>query len=170
MGEAKRRKAKAIQGFEGLDAYLRGLGIDTSQFGFYDQDAFTEAERKEPEFLENYAQWVALRPRDEAYNRHARDVVGCLSDRLAQSLKADAFDGGCVAAAGMMTRMLDRLGVWSFGVVGSIILEVESRDLWRGLQIADIPDFPGAALGHSWVGCAALQNRRCRDRDPTMAR
>jgi hypothetical protein len=51
----------------------------------------------------------------------------------------------------MLPRILDRLGVWSFGLKGSMIAEVEHEELWRGQSMCDIPDFPGAELGHAWV-------------------
>lgn len=51
----------------------------------------------------------------------------------------------------MMQRILDRLGVWSFGLKGSMIAEVAQEELWRGQSMCDLPDFPGAELGHAWV-------------------
>ncbi|WGR61471.1 hypothetical protein E3U26_12555 [Paracoccus ferrooxidans] len=51
----------------------------------------------------------------------------------------------------MMQRILDRLGVWSFGLKGSMIAEVAREELWRGQSMCDIPDFLGAELGHAWV-------------------
>jgi hypothetical protein len=151
MGEAKRRQLGAASAFERLDAELKGHGIDTTQFGFYDQQTFLAREAEDNTFLEKYAQWVGLRPRDEAYDQHVRRVVPRLAEIVARALRKDGMQGGCVAASGMLTRMLDRLGVWNFGVAGSLILEVEKAKLWRGLQSVDDEDFPDAALGHSWV-------------------
>jgi hypothetical protein len=151
MGEAKRRRLRTASDFDRLNADLKMRGIDTTQFAFYDQKAFLASEVRDPTFLENYAKWVALRPRDEAYNNHVRNVVPRLTEIIATALRKDGMQGGCVAASGMLTRMLDRLGVWSFGVAGSLTLEVERAKLWRGLQCVDDKDFPDAALGHSWV-------------------
>ena len=151
MGEAKRRKLKEGNAFEQLDRALRQLGIETAEFGFYDLENFLRAEQADPSFLEQYARWVMLSPRDDAYTSHVRDVVPRLTEMLAATLQSDGMEGRCVAAAGMMTRMLDRLGVWCFGVAGCLTLEVKSRGLWRGLATVDDLDFPGAALGHSWV-------------------
>jgi hypothetical protein len=101
--------------------------------------------------LRNYARWVSFRPRDRSYDARVRDVVPRLSGIVAEVFTRDSMEGGCVAASGMICRMLDRLGIWSFGVTGSLTLEVERYRLWRGLQFMDDPDFPGAALGHAWV-------------------
>jgi hypothetical protein len=151
MGEAKRRRASEMDNFEAVNSRLCSYGVDTSQFGFYDQPNFLARERQDSALLEQYAKWVLLRPRDDAYDRHVRDVAPRLSNIVVSALEADGYERGCVFAAGMLTRMLDRLGVWSFAVAGSTTLEVKNHDLWRGLHIFDDPDFPGAELGHVWV-------------------
>jgi hypothetical protein len=51
----------------------------------------------------------------------------------------------------MMPRILDRLGIWSFGLKGSLTMEVPAREIWRGQALIDEPDFNGAELGHAWV-------------------
>ncbi len=151
MGEAKRRRGQEGGKFEVVERCLRNLGIDTSDFGFYDSEAFLRAESADASFLEQYAHWVALRPRDPAYDTHVRDVVPRLTNLLAETLRADGMIGGCVAAVGMMTRVLDRLKVWSFGVHGCLTLEVKSQKLWRGFATCDDVDFEGGVQGHSWV-------------------
>jgi hypothetical protein len=153
MGEAKRRREAAEGAFGRLDAELKSYGILTDRFGFYDQDAFVERERERPDFLEQYAMWVLQRPVEAAYEKRVREIVPRLGDLVSRSFAADGFQGGCVAASGMISRMLDRLGVWSFGLSGSTIFEVKKENIWRGLQSVDFPDFPGAVIGHAWV-CA----------------
>jgi hypothetical protein len=137
--------------FKSLDKRLRRFGIDTSQFGFYDQPAFLKEERRNSSFLEDYARWVLLRPRDEAYDRHAREVVPKLVQILAAAFKKDSIEGGCVGASGMLTPMLNRLGIWSFGLSGSTILAVPKHNIVRGLYRLDTRAFPDAVLGHAWI-------------------
>lgn len=151
MGEAKRRRNASGGEFQLLDHTLHQMGIDTSQFGFYDQPAFVESERKDPSLLELYARWIKARPRDAAYEQHVREIVPRVAEALADAFRKDNFIGSCVPAAMMLSRILDRLEVWSFGVRGSLILEHQENKLWRGLQVIDDPDFPNAALGHAWV-------------------
>lgn len=67
MGEARRRKLNKNYEFEQLNGELASLGIDTDNFGFFDQDEFVSQEQRDPRFLEKYARWVDLRPRDAAY-------------------------------------------------------------------------------------------------------
>lgn len=153
MGEAKRRKKLSIARFHQLDKQLTSLGVKTDQFGFCDQPAFLNAELHSPALLEVYAKWVMLRPRDPQYDLHVKTVVPKLANIIAQVLEEDRLEGSCEMACSLLTKGLDRLGVWSIGLVGSSTFEVKEKGIWRGLHTVDRPDFPGARLGHTWV-CA----------------
>lgn len=150
MGEAKRR-AENPPDHVSIDERLRQLGVDTTLFGFYDQPAFLAAEQHDGTFLEQYALWVQTRPRTADYDARVRDIVPRLAELLADLFEREDMQHSCVHVSSMMSRILDRLGIWSFGLKGSMIAEVAREDLWRGQSICDIPDFPGAELGHSWV-------------------
>lgn len=151
MGEAKRRKSSIGAQHEALDKGLRDFGINTSQFGFYDQPAFIAQEARDPAFLETYARWVQTRPRTTEYDQRVRSVVPRLGAVLAAQFEANDMQRSCVAASSMMPRILDRLGIWSFGLKGSLTMEVPAREIWRGQALIDEPDFNGAELGHAWV-------------------
>jgi hypothetical protein len=151
MGEAKRRKQ--ANEFQLLEQRLLALGVDTGEFGFIDQPAFLAAEQRDPSLLESYAKWVMLRPRAPDYDAHVRTTVPKLAKLVASVLEEDKLEGACEMACSLMTKGLDRLGVWSIGLVGSSTFEVKERGIWRGLHTVDHRDFPGARLGHTWV-CA----------------
>mgnify|MGYP000023534362 FL=1 len=153
MGEAKRRKNGNEAKFRRLDQQLTGAGVNTDQFGFCDGEAFLAAEQRDPSLLETYAQWVMLRPRDREYDAHVRETVPKLAQLVATVLEEDTLEGSCEMACSLLTKSLDRLGVWSVGMVGSSTFEVKDQDIWRGLHTVDRADFPGARLGHTWV-CA----------------
>ncbi|WP_209427605.1 hypothetical protein [Pararhodobacter sp. SW119] len=151
MGEAKRRAAARKLEHATVDQRLRRLGIDTAKFGFYDQPAFLAEERHNGEFLDQYAIWVKSRPRTAEYDERVRDIVPRLAELLADLFERRNMHRSCVHASSMMQRILDRLGVWSYGLKGSMIMEVECEDLWRGQCMCDTSDFAGAELGHAWV-------------------
>lgn len=151
MGEAKRRGEARASVHSTVDERLRRVGIDPSQFGFYDQPAFMAEERRDGQFLEQYALWVQSRPRSTDYDERVRTIVPRLAEFLADLFEREEVQRSCVHVSSMMPRILDRLGVWSFGLKGSLIMEVASEDFWRGQSMCDIPDFPGAELGHAWV-------------------
>jgi hypothetical protein len=133
--------------FQRLDAELTAAGLDTSQFGFYDQPSSIAPK----DLHRKYARWVSLRPRDAAYDAHVRAVVPMLCHLIIAAFEADNWHGGCVEASTMMSRMLDRLGVWSFSVLGSTTFEVETLGLACGFYKHDFQDFQDAVLGHAWV-------------------
>lgn len=151
MGEAKRRAGAVVSAHDAIERRLRELGVDTQQFGFYDQSAFVEQEARETTFLEQYALWVTTRPRTVEYDDRARRIVPALAAFLADLFESQGMQRSCVHASSMMPRILDRLGVWSFGLKGSMSAEVPCVDLWRGQAIQDFQDFPGAELGHAWL-------------------
>jgi hypothetical protein len=156
MGEAKRRRRDAQtggHGFARLDAKLRRLGIDTAAFGFYDQPAFVALEQANPRALELYSAWVLDRPRDAAYERHARETVPRLAAIVERRLAVAGGLGACVNVATMMARMLDRLGIWSFAVRGSLTIEIPSKPEAgkRYFPECDLLDKPENVTGHGWL-------------------
>lgn len=153
MGEAKRRNSGILADFNRLNKEIQSYGIRTEEFGFYDQPAFTAKERASPSFLNEYAKFVKIRPLTEEYQQHANSVVTKLADLLFKELAETKAEGICSIATMALTRMLDELGVWSFGLVGSTTFATAEPDMWRGFHTVDNPDFPNAMLGHSWV-CA----------------
>ena len=153
MGEAKRRNQSRDADFVQLTAMFQSHGVNTTEFSFYDQPSFLEQEKTQPEYLEHYARWVMLRPVNHCYRSHVRSIVPRLAELISTSLIEDQWEGSCVAASGLISRMLDRLSVWSFGLVGSATFSIQKPPIWRGLHSVDYQDFPDVALGHFWV-CA----------------
>lgn len=151
MGQAKQRAQAQGTMHQRVESELRSYGIDTSEFGFYDQQAFLEQEQKDDEFLEKYGLWVNSRPRSAEYDARARIVVPKLANFMADLFEREGMQRSCVHASAMMPRILDRMGIWSFGLKGSFVSEVTTADLWRGQASCDVEDFPGAERGHAWI-------------------
>lgn len=138
-----------------LTADFEASGIDPDRFGFYDQLGFLARENADPAYLERYAQWVLKRPRSPYYEDHVRAVVPKLAHLLSETFAAHDAHGRCHYACSMMTRMLDLLQVWSFGLFGSVVIEAPDRGLKRTMRtMAFKRDLdPDTAAGHAWV-CA----------------
>ena len=153
MGEAKRRRAAQAVEFQRVDAQLRSLGIDVTAFGYYDQPAFISLEQADPRALELYSEWVITRPRDAAYEKHARETVPRLASIVERRLASENGLGACVNVGTMMARMLDRLGVWSFAVQGSLTVEILSRPQIgkRYFPECDLLDHEDNVAGHGWL-------------------
>ena len=155
MGEAWRRKLamESSGAFARLDEKLRGHGVNTAEFGFYDQPAFVALERANPVALELYSSWVLTRPRDDAYDTHARATVPKLAALIEAQIAATGARGTCVNTATAMARMLDRLGVWSFTARGSLTIEIPSKPDVGGRYFPE-NEFRANqddVAGHGWV-------------------
>ncbi|MEQ1783623.1 MAG: hypothetical protein ABMA14_19885 [Hyphomonadaceae bacterium] len=137
--------------FATVDAKMRDWGVDVTDFGFYDSPAFLRQEQRDPTALEDYARWVAFRPRGEVYDTHVRQVVPKLVEIVGRALASDDMQGSCTMAGCMISRMLDRLGVWSVGIHGSLVVELPRQRIWRGLQDVDTLDRADGTTGHAWV-------------------
>lgn len=111
MGQAKQRAAARAGVHAEIDARLRGLGIDTTQFGFFDQPAFAAEEGRDGTFLDQYALWVQSRPRTAEYDERVRAIVPRLAEFLADLFEREDMQRSCVHVSSMMQRILDRLGV-----------------------------------------------------------
>lgn len=138
-----------------LTADFEASGIDTRVFGFTDQLGFLVREGTDPAYLERYAQWVLTRPRSPAYEDHVHATVPKLAHLLSTAFATHDAHGRCHYACSMMTRMLDLLQVWSFGLFGSVVIEAPDQGLRRTMRTIAFkrdPD-PDAAAGHAWV-CA----------------
>ena len=154
MGEAKRRgDGGGGKNFALVDDKLRRLGIDVNALGYYDQPEFRELEETDPLALELYSSWVINRPRNADYDAHARQVVPRLAAIVERRLASEGGLGACVNVATMMARMLDRLGVWSFAVRGSLTIEMPSRPEVgkRYFPECDLLDHEDNVSGHGWL-------------------
>ncbi len=84
-------EATSIGRYEELESKFRGLEIDTSKPGFYDDPAFLEAETgNNGDLLGCYAEYVAVRPYDPSYLAQAKQVAKDLCLFLYDKLLADA--------------------------------------------------------------------------------
>jgi hypothetical protein len=180
MGEPKRRReARKLSGeFTRVDDKLRRLGVDVSALGFYDQPAFQALEETDPLALELYSSWVINRPRDLDYDAHARLVVPRLAAIIERRLASANGLGACVNVATMMARMLDRLGVWSFAVRGSLTVEIPSRPEVgrRYFPECDLLDHDDNVTGHGWLVAPpfvvvdpTLKHQKWVDLDPEIS-
>ncbi len=135
-----------------LEKRFRKLGVKSFKPGFYDDQAFMEAERSNPKLLEEYAKYVSRRPNTDIYEANTRDIVSRLLNIIDEAT-ANAPRGSCRDSAAVLSRMLDRLGVWNFTVQGSFNIAVDGMgDEGRRFLWFDDELDPGAGVrGHQWV-------------------
>jgi hypothetical protein len=135
-----------------LETDFTRRGIDFSSPGFFDHPRFVEAERKDPEFLEKYADYVHLRQYSESYCAHARGVIRRAADHLHRELKADGRKGACIDASMVLSGILTREGIWNCMMMGGATVAFQSGS---GLEPRYMQPLMGksnsAKTGHAWV-------------------
>jgi hypothetical protein len=119
MGDAKRKRESQQNRAKELEEQFDRLGINFSRPGFFDTPQFLARERADRRFLESYAEWVLSRPRSADEHAKVREVVPRLADIVNARLRRHNWIGGCVAVTGMVSRMLDRMGIWNVTFKGS---------------------------------------------------
>lgn len=151
MGEAKRKRANQKSRAAELEDRFRSLGIDFGRPGFYDMPEFLAQERLDPRLLEAYAEWVLVRPRGADENAKIREVVPRLADIVNSRLRRHDWIGGCVAITGMVSRMLDRMGIWNAAFKGSATITNVGTAETRHFAIVDESQGAGYQTGHMWL-------------------
>jgi hypothetical protein len=98
-------------------------GINPTEVGFCDSPAFLASEHKNPRFLEMYARYVALRDYDAEYIERVLLIVPVVAEILRVQLVENGRLGACVDMSGILSKTLDKLGIWNYCVNGSLTIE-----------------------------------------------
>src|SRR6266540_116994 len=88
-------------------------------------------EQRDPEFLVRYAEFVNLRRATPEYEAFARSQTVKAAAFLHERLVKDGRPGACVDISGLLSRFLDRLGVWNYVVKGGLVLEFSAATGFR---------------------------------------
>ena len=133
-----------------VDFARRGISCEAP--GFYDSDAFVEEERRDPHFLERYAQYVQLNSYDEFYLARAQSEIPEIARILYEELVKDGRTGACVDVSGVLSRILEKEGFWNYTLRGSLTIKAPKHFLipTQYFWSVDYTDRPFDA-GHAWV-------------------
>lgn len=88
--------------------------IDPSRPGLHDSAAFLCAERQDPKALNMVARLVEARNYSLDYLLAAEKKVLIAAKAVCRRVKRDRRPGLCVVASGILSRILDELGVWNY--------------------------------------------------------
>jgi hypothetical protein len=135
---------------EALEELFTSLGIDFHDAGFYDLPSFLAVEKKNAAFLENYAEYVDRQQYPTEYLDKVRRVVPAMAQFVYHHLREEGRLGACIDVSGMVTRMLDREGIWSYAVGGGATIEFPSSS---GIVPSHFGFIGGQSriAGHMWV-------------------
>jgi hypothetical protein len=108
------------ESFENILRDFEDAGIPVDAPGFYDHPAFAERFAQNPAYLNNYARFVMGRPYSPEYLAKAEKTLGIVCDLLHRELVEDGRLGACIDMALVLSRILDKLGIWNFPVLGAL--------------------------------------------------
>lgn len=100
--------------FNEVSAPLQRRGIDSSRPGFHDSPAFLLAERSDPTVIDTVARIVEARCYSQADLDAAEVAIRVAADAVRAAIEADGRPGRCVIASGVLSRILDELGIWNY--------------------------------------------------------
>lgn len=141
---------KFTDSLDKLSKDFKSKGIPTSEPGFYDHPNFMEVEKTDPSFLETYAAFVVAQPYSDEYLTHARKVITNAATILHEKLKENGRLGACVDASGILSRILEKEGIWNCGIKGSLTITFppESKEEETYFWSIDKGEFVAA---HAWL-------------------
>jgi hypothetical protein len=139
--------------FSQLEKRLHEAGIPTDKAGFFDHPAFVVIEKRDSNFLDEYARFVHWRQFDTANLLRAEQIIKIVADELYQGLVLEGRLGGCIDTSMTMGRILDLYGVWNCVVRGSLRITFPAGSghapfcFWP----MDENDGSGREYGHKWL-------------------
>ena len=137
-----------------LQELFAKLKIDTGSPGFYDDPHFIQQEKADANFLETYARFVELRPYETEYLQRVRCELPLIFETFRREVATAGADGACIDASNVLSRMLDREGIWNYGVKGSVTIHFSKTSGIPPLYFwsYDIhPESRPVGAAHAWI-------------------
>jgi hypothetical protein len=136
--------------FDSIRAEFLRRGIPVEKPGFYDHPAFLQLKAEDPEALCAYARYVIEQPYAPEYFPFAENTIHIVSGILYRELVLDGRLGACIDTSMVMSRILDRLGVWNFIVNGAVTtVYPQESSLTNGYYWPIHKS--SAQAGHAWI-------------------
>ncbi len=105
-----------------LEQEFAAARISPDEPGFYEDRAFIRREQQVPHYLDNYARFVQWRPYDMGYVEHAEPVIHVVAEEVQLALKADGSEQAHAEAPLVMSRILEREGIWNYVACGALTI------------------------------------------------
>lgn len=122
--------------------------------GFYDEPNFLKIEESNASFLDNYSAFIQKKKFSEDYLNKARVIIPVVAKLLYQELLKERELGACINASMVLSKILEREGIWCYLVNGSLTIDfpkslgISTKHFW---DIDGRPNNCNAA--HGWL-CA----------------
>lgn len=125
-------------------------GVPCEQPGFYDHPHYVRTERDQPDYIAAYARYVRERTYAPAYLARSRQVIREAAALLGRAVAEDGRPNLCVAVSKVLSKMLEREGVWNYVAAGALAVafHVGPQRLTRHFFPFDVRPVDAA---HAWV-------------------
>lgn len=132
------------------------MGLATDMPGFYQDSLFLRAEQRQTAYINKYARFVRDRDYSNSYLSKSETTIRHVATSLRLELQKDGRSNLCVAASKVLSKMLERLGIWNFVIAGSLVVSCwqKGRDHRRCFYTFDVQ--PGD-VAHAWVVAPPFQ-------------
>lgn len=137
------------QNDEDLSRLFASHHIPTDQPAFYDHPNFIAIEQTDPQFLNCYASFVRQRPRTAEYDNKVKEVVPRIAAILHRELVAEGRLGACMDMSAMLSRILEKEGIWNYIVKGALTLRFPDNPTMEPQYFWSIDTQPNTS--HAWV-------------------
>lgn len=97
-----------------LENWFTQRGMEPSMPGLHDTPAFLQAEQRDSRALNQVARLVEARSYTADELGEAERKIRVAAQVIANRVARDQRQGLCVVASGVLSRMLDELGVWNY--------------------------------------------------------
>jgi hypothetical protein len=147
------------EGIEQLQQEFENARIPTNEPGFYEDPAFIRREARVPNYVDNYARFVQQQPYTLSYLDRAEPIIHVASEELQLALKEDGTPEAHAEATFVMSRILEREGVWNYVASGSLSMTFPSGS---GFEPFSFPAFniqAGKAIdcSYHWIVAPPFQ-------------
>ncbi|HIF5585231.1 TPA: hypothetical protein ACX3CS_004735 [Vibrio parahaemolyticus] len=136
--------------YEKLRKEFESNSIPVDKVDFFDHPNFLRAEQQDASYLVKFAQFVAEQPYSSEYLAKAEKIITDVCNVLSAQLIENGREGACVDIAGILSRILEKKGVWSCCIKGSTTINFPENSGEETTYFWSVNN-THAAAGHAWV-------------------
>jgi hypothetical protein len=144
---------------DGLQKEFADARIPTDSPGFYEEGAFIRREQKDPTYLDNYARFVQWQPYTRSYLEKAEQIVHVIVAEMQLALKLDVNRATFDETPLVISRILEREGVWNYVVNGTLAITFPTGSGFDPVSFWSVDVRKGVRRqsGHKWVFAPPFQ-------------
>jgi hypothetical protein len=136
---------------ERIQRRLGELGVAADSPDFLNNTEWIAYVGEHPELLETFAAFVICRNYSNDYLDESERVIRIAAETLNKEIVSDGRRGACIDAAGVLSQILEKEGIWSFQVGGSLTGEFPAESGIDPMHFYSKDIGQDFVAAHSWV-------------------